>query len=49
MAIGQFPPLVKPHALAAREPVHEDHRWTASRNAVRKLDVADTNAVSGGH
>src|SRR5262245_5517924 len=34
MAIGQFPPLVKPHPLAAREPVYEDHGRSTTADAV---------------
>ena len=45
MAIGQFPPLVKPHPLAAGEPVYEDHGRTATRDSVRKFDITDINAA----
>src|SRR5262249_35482471 len=38
VAIGQFPPLVKPHPLAAGEPVYEDHGLTAASDLVRKLN-----------
>jgi hypothetical protein len=44
VAIGQFPPLVKPHPLAAREPVYEDHRWATTGYAAGKLDITDLNA-----
>src|SRR5262249_53715136 len=50
MAIGQFPPLGKPHPLAAREPVYEDHGLTAACDAIGELDIADANAARGvGH
>jgi hypothetical protein len=35
---------VKPHALAAREPV-QDHRLAAAADAVGKLDIAEANAA----
>src|SRR5262249_2084361 len=50
MAIGQFPPLVKPHPLAAGEPVYEDHGLTAAGAAIGQLDITDANAARGvGH
>src|SRR5262252_8368462 len=50
VAIGQFPPLVKPHPLAAGEPVYEDHGLTAACDAIGELDIADANAARGiGH
>src|SRR5215510_15340336 len=50
MAIGQFPSLVKPHPLAAREPMYEDHGLTAACDAISELDIADANATRGvGH
>jgi len=50
MAIGQFPPLVKPHPLAAGEPVYEDHGLAAASDAIGELDIADANAARGvGH
>jgi hypothetical protein len=45
MAIGQFPPLVKPHPLAAGEPVYEDHGLTVTCDAVGELDISDVNAA----
>src|SRR5262249_30377048 len=45
MAIGQFPPLVKPHPLAAGEPVYEDHGLTAAGDAIGELDITDANAA----
>ena len=45
VAIRQFSPLVKPHALSARQPVHEDQRLAAAGDAVGKLDIAEANAA----
>src|SRR5262245_1276023 len=47
MAIGQFPPLVQPHPLAACEPVYKDHGLTAACDATGELDIADANAARG--
>jgi hypothetical protein len=43
----KFAPLMKPHALAARESVHEDHRLAAARDAIGELDISDANAPRG--
>ena len=47
VAIGQASPLVKPHPLSTCQSVHEDHGPPAPRDLVRKLDIADANAVAG--
>src|SRR5262249_13074423 len=45
MAIGQFPPLVKPHPLAACEPVYEDHGRASAGDAISQRNIADSDAT----